>query len=89
MHLSLSLLVVSRLMPTICCPGDTQVLCSAFTVLGSLQLGSRVCVSVSTDLWYLRINLIVHMCIQTLKKLKLSRTYLYIIAHFISMEYVE
>ncbi len=42
-------------------------------MLGSLQLGSRVCISVSTNHWYLRSlppfppNLIVHMHIQTLK----------------------
>ncbi len=74
-RLSLSLLVVvlaiAGLLSTIC--KDTRVLCSVLAMLGSLQLGSRVCISVSTDHWYLRIlppffpNLIVHMHIQTLK----------------------
>ncbi len=49
---------------------DTRVLSRALAVLGSLQLGSRVCVRVSKDLWYLSlfINfLIVHMRVLTLK----------------------
>ncbi len=33
---------------------DTRVLSRALTALGSLQLGSCVCVRVSKNLWYLR-----------------------------------
>ncbi len=40
------------LLPTVC--RDTRVLSRALTALGSLQLGSRACVRVSKDLWYLR-----------------------------------
>ncbi len=57
------------LLPTIC--RDTRVLSRALVALGSLQLGSRVCVRVSRYLWYLRsllhFILIVHMRVLTLK----------------------
>ena len=57
------------LLHTVC--RDTQVLSRAFAALGSLQLGSRVCVRVSKDFWYLRsilpFHLIVHMRVLTLK----------------------
>ncbi len=50
---------------------DTQVLSKALAALGSLQLGSCVCVRVSKDLWYLRsllpFYLFVHIRVLTLK----------------------
>ncbi len=75
-HLSLSLCtehcrlgleklnITLGLLPTVC--RDSRVPSRALTALGSLQLGSRVCVHISKDLWYLRslppFYLIVHVC---------------------------